>query len=152
MRFPFFRKTEFFSTEEKKKIVEAIGFAEKETSGEMRVFVESKNSYVDPMDRAKEVFYHLKMQETEHRNAVLLYIAIKDKQLALYGDKGIHEKVGDEFWNQAVKKMLAKFSSESVVSGIVDCLHQIGETLREKFPYDPSTNKNELPDEIVFGK
>ena len=66
--------------------MEAIRLAEKETSGEIRVFVESKNSFVDPIDRASEVFYKLKMQDTEHRNAVLLYIAIKDKQLALFAE------------------------------------------------------------------
>jgi uncharacterized membrane protein len=152
MRFPFFKKKEFFSTEEKKQIVEAIQLAEKETSGEVRVYVESNNPFVDPIDRAKEIFLKLKMQNTEHRNAVLLYIAIKDRQLSLFGDEGIHQKVGDDFWNDAVKNMIETFTSKNIPAGIVNCLKQIGDTLKEKFPYDASTDKNELPDDIVFGK
>jgi len=55
--------------------------------------VESRCRYVDPLDRAAEVFANLKMEQTDARNAVLVYVALKDRQLALLGDKGIHEKV-----------------------------------------------------------
>ena len=45
--FSLFKKKEFFSAEDKAQIVEAIHMAEKETSGEIRIYVESKNAYVD---------------------------------------------------------------------------------------------------------
>lgn len=149
--FPFFKKKEFFSAEEKDKIVNAIRAAERETSGEMRVYVESKNPMVDPIDRAGQVFFKLKMQDTEHRNGVLLYIAMKHKELALFGDEGIYKAVGQEYWNNAVKNMLSKFSSDNVCEGIVQCITMVGQTLKEKFPYSPTDDKNELPDDIVFG-
>ena len=93
--FPLFKKKQrqFFSAEDNSQIVDAIRLAEKETSGEIRIFVESKNSFVDPIDRAKEVFFQLKMQHTEHRNAVLLYIAMDHKELALFADEGIYQKL-----------------------------------------------------------
>jgi uncharacterized membrane protein len=149
--FPFFKKKDFFTLKEKEQIVEAIRLAELETSGEIRLYVESKNAYMDPVDRAKEIFYKLKMQDTEHRNAVLLYIAMKDKQLALYADEGIYNKAGADYWNNAVKSMLSHFTSDNITNGITHCIKEIGETLKEKFPYSPSDDKNELPDEIVFG-
>ena len=149
--FNFFKKKEFFSAADKEQIVEAIRMAEKETSGEIRIYVESKNAYVDAIDRAAEIFFKLKMQETEHRNAVLLYIAMKDQQLALYADEGIYQKAGAEYWNNAVKNMLAQFTKENISNGIEQCIAQIGQTLKEKFPYIPTEDKNELPDEIVFG-
>ena len=93
-----FKKKEFFSQEENEKIVQSIRDAEKCTSGEVRVFVESKCKFLDPLDRALEIFADLKMENTEDRNAVLVYVALKDRQLAVYADKGIHEKVGDQFW------------------------------------------------------
>jgi len=150
--FPLFKKKDFFSAAEQEQIVEAIRIAEKETSGEVRVYVESKNPFVDPVDRAAQVFYKLKMYDTEHRNAVLLYIATKHKELALFGDEGIFEKTGADYWNSAVKSMLAQFTRDNISGGIEQCILQVGRTLKEKFPYDPSTDKNELPDEIVFGK
>ena len=150
--FPFFKKREFFSAEDKAQIVEAIRMAEKETSGEIRIYVESKNPFVDPIDRAAEIFFKLKMQDTDHRNAVLLYIAMKHHELALFADEGIYQKAGAAYWDNAVKNMIAQFTKDNISNGIEQCVKQIGETLKEKFTYIPTEDKNELPDEIVFGK
>jgi uncharacterized membrane protein len=150
--FPLFKKAPFFTEAEKLRMVEAIRLAELNTSGEVRVYIESKNTYVDPMDRAAEVFYDLKMDKTNDRNAVLLYVAMVHKQLALFADEGIYNKVGEVFWRSVVKDMTTQFQAENVCDGIVQCIHQIGASLKEKFPYNSVTDKNELPDDIVFGK
>ena len=149
--FPFFKKKEFFSAREKEHIVEAIRIAEKETSGEIRVYIESKNPLVSPLERAKEIFVQLKMHETAQRNAVLIYIAMEHHELALFADEGFYEKVGKEFWEHAVKEMILHFKGNRISHGIEQCIKKIGHTLKEKFPYDASTDKNELPDDIVFG-
>jgi uncharacterized membrane protein len=146
------KKPTFFTAEEQAQIVKAIQASEKTTSGEIRIFVESKNPFVDPIDRASEIFFKLKMQNTVHRNAVLLYIAMNSKELALFADQGIYEKVGAAYWDNAVKNMLAQFQNESITKGIEDCVRMIGATLTEKFPYMGTEDKNELPDDIVFGK
>jgi uncharacterized membrane protein len=150
--FPFRKMKEFFSPADNEKIVQAIRNAEMRTNGEIRVFVEQKCRFIDAMDRAIEIFASLGMEKTEGRNAVLLYVALKDRQLAVYGDKGIHEKVGDEFWNNAVKKILAHFNQNDYAGGISNCVTEIGESLQQHFPFDKETDKNELPDEIIFGK
>ena len=133
--FSLFKKKEFFTATDKAQIVEAIRKAEKETSGEIRIYVESKNSYVDAIDRAAEIFFKLKMQETAHRNAVLLYIAMDHHELALFADEGIYQKAGAEYWNAAVKNMVAQFTKDNISNGIEQCIAQIGETLKEKFPF-----------------
>lgn len=150
--FPFFKKRDFFSDADKAQIVEAIRIAEKETSGEIRIYVESKNPFVEPIDRAAEIFFKLKMEQTDHRNAVLLYIAMDHHELALFADEGIYQKAGAEYWDNAVKNMTAQFTKHNISNGIEQCVLQIGATLKEKFPYIPTEDKNELPDEIVFGK
>ena len=142
----------FFSVKDNEQIVQAIRIAEKETSGEVRVYVESRNPFVNVMDRASEIFFQLKMDKTDDRNAVLLYIAIKDKELALFADEGIYKMVGADYWDHEVKNMIAQFSKENISNGIEQCVLHIGQTLKEKFPYNNATDKNELPDEIVFGK
>ncbi len=143
---------EFFSAEEKELMVQAIRNAERQTSGEIRLYVESRNPLVNVLERAAEVFWELKMEQTEERNAVLLYIAMKDKELALFGDEGIHQRVGAEYWNKEVKLMIAQFSNQSISAGIVQCINDIGQTLKEQFPYDAGTDKDELSNDIVFGK
>lgn len=150
--FSIFKKKDFFTQEEKQQITEAIRHAEKMTSGEVRVFVEGRCSYMDAIDRAAELFFNLQMQNTNDRNAVLLYIAMKDHQLAVFGDEGIHKKVGEEFWNAEVKKMITRFNRNNYAEGISEVVRDIGEALTKHFPYNNESDKNELPDDIVFGK
>ena len=147
-----FKKKEFFSAQDKEQIVEAIRMAEKETSGEIRIYVESKNPLVSTMDRAGEVFYNLKMDKTDNRNAVLLYMATKHKEIALFADEGIFKACGTDYWNSIVKNIIIDFKKEDIVTGVEKCIQSIGEALKEKFPYDNVSDKNELPDNIIFGK
>lgn len=149
---PFSKKKEFFSKEENEMIVQSIRDAEKQTSGEVRIFVESKCRFIDPLDRAVEIFTELKMDNTEHRNGVLFYIALKDKQLAIFADSGIHNAIGEQYWKDVVQHILVFFNKENYALGITECISKIGEALKAKFPYDAETDKNELPDEIIFGK
>lgn len=107
---------------------------------------------MDAIDRAEQVFFKLEMQKTDNRNAVLVYAALKDRQLAVFGDAGIHNRVGDEYWNKLVKKMITDFNKENYAEGIRQCVIDVGEALHEHFPYDNDTDKNELPDDIVFGR
>ena len=70
--FSFLKKNiEFFSPLEKQGIVAAVLNAEQRTSGEVRVFVESRCRYVDAMDRAFEIFDNLKMAQTKDRKSVV---------------------------------------------------------------------------------
>lgn len=146
------RKKQFFSEEENRLIVDAIHTAETSTSGEVRVYVESRCSWMDAIDRAAELFFGMHMEKTAQRNGVLVYVAVKDRQLAVFGDEGIHQKLGDPYWNKVVEEMLSKFDRNDHAKGIADCVLQIGEALRTHFPYDKQTDKNELPDDIVFGR
>jgi len=150
--FSLFKKKNFFSAEEQQLIIESIRNAERMTSGEVRVFVESKCSYMDAIDRAAELFFQLEMQKTDDRNAVLVYVAMKDRQLAVFGDEGIHKKVGNEYWNQEVQKMISNFNMENYAAGISEVVKDIGEALTKNFPFNNETDKNELPDDLVFGK
>lgn len=151
--FSLFKKNkQLFPEEDTRLIVKAIRQAEKSTSGEVRVFVENRCSWMDALDRAAELFFGLKMDKTELRNGVLVYIALKDHQLAVFGDEGIHRKVGSEYWNNIVKEMLASFNKHDYAKGIAECVIQIGDALHTHFPYERDTDKNELPDEIVFGR
>lgn len=149
---PFSKKKEFFSIEDNEMIVQAIRDAEKQTSGEVRVFVESHCRFIDPLDRAKEIFSQLKMEQTVLRNGVIFYVAIKDRQLAVFADSGIHAATGQQYWEDVVKYILSLFNNESYAIGIKECISKIGEALKNHFPYDEKTDKNELPDEIIFGK
>ena len=146
-----FPKKELLTDAEKQQLVQAIRNAERMTSGEIRVYVESRCKFVDPLDRAQEIFVQLGLEKTRLRNGVLLYFALKDKQYAIAGDKGIHEKVGKDFWKEKTHQMLAHFANGHLVAGIEACISEIGQALCIHFPHQ-GDDINELPDDIVEGR
>lgn len=150
--FSFFKQADYFSEEEKQRIIASIRAAEIQTSGEVRVYIESRCRFVDPLDRAAEIFWGLKMDHTDMHNAVLIYVAIRDHQYAVYADQGIYEKVGEKFWLEEVKAMYKHFQQNRVADAVAQVITDVGRALAYHFPYDSSIDKNELPDDIVFGK
>lgn len=151
-QFPFFRKRSIFSKEEQHAIVNAIQQAELQTSAEVRLYVESHCKPVNTLDRAAELFQQLKMQETKQKNAVLVYIAVKDRKYAVYADHGIHQELGSNFWDAEVKNMSRHFKALPPANALVEVIAEVGNALKNKFPFDSKNDTNELSNEIVFGK
>ncbi|HMG15070.1 MAG TPA: TPM domain-containing protein [Saprospiraceae bacterium] len=139
----------YFNEESKLSIKEAIERAEKQTSGEICVFLD-KRCKTDPFEKALEHFHKLKMTETKLRNGALIYIATEDKVFAILGDQGIHEKVGQEFWDQSKAIMKEHFMMGEVTTGIVKAIDQIGEALKMYFPYEEG-DVNELANDVITG-
>ena len=139
----------FFNKQQEEYIIDAIQEAEKVTSGEIRVHLERKLKGT-VLETATKVFAKLNMHKTELRNGVLIFIAPRQKQFAIIGDKGINEKVPNGFWDDVRDVMQKQFRAERFVEGICDGVQLIGEKLREHFPYQKN-DENELPDDISYG-
>ncbi|WP_298781982.1 TPM domain-containing protein [uncultured Polaribacter sp.] len=140
---------EFLTKEEEEEIVSAIRIAEKNTSGEVRVHIES-SSKIDHYKRALEVFYLLEMENTKDANAVLIYVAVNDKKFVIYGDKGIDKVVPKDFWNSTKDAIQAQFKSGNFKQGIIDGILKAGLELKTHFPYQ-TDDVNELSNEISKG-
>ena len=140
---------DFLTKEEEQEIVEAIGIAEKNTSGEIRVHIEKENT-IAAIDRAVEVFHHLNMEKTKERNGVIIYVAVKSKHFAIYGDKGIHDIVGNDFWNSTKDVMANHFKNGNFKQGLIDGILKAGEQLKSHFPHQDD-DTNELSNEISKG-
>lgn len=137
------------SNQDVAQLKSAIAAAEKRTSGEIRLFIED-SSADEPLDRAAYLFGELEMHKTDLRNGVLIYLAFVDRKFSIIGDKGLHEKVGDTFWDDIKGKMLANFKEGKIVHGLQVAIHEAGEALRTHFPFEKG-DTNELSDDIVFG-
>jgi len=141
-----------FTKEEETRIVQAIRAAERRTSGEIRVFVEDFCDRDHPVERAAEVFQLFGMFNTKARNGVMIYLAEKSHQFALWGDTGIHERVGFQFWEAEKRILREHLQRDEAADGMCLVIEQIGERLHEHFPAaDDDKNENELPDEIIYG-
>lgn len=146
----FSKNDSFLSGEQKAHIVAAIREAEQNTNGEIRVHLESSCGEKEALERAQEVFVNLKMNLTENRNAAILYIAYKDRKFAVYGDEGIHQKVGSDYWSETSNLLHDYFSKSEFEAGIIAAVRSIGEKLKTFFPY-LKNDKNELSDEVSEG-
>lgn len=140
---------EFFTSAEEQQVIEAIKSAEKNTSGEIRVHIE-KTTDKDPLERAKEVFYELKMNETEAQNGVLFYVATESHHFAILGDKGINDVVPPGFWDSEKELVLSHFKKREFAQGLELGILEAGKKLKEFFPYQ-ADDSNELSDEISKG-
>jgi len=140
---------EFLTKEEEQEIVEAIRMAEKETSGEIRIHIEKTTSKA-PFDRALEVFSFLKMNQTELKNGVLIYLAVKDKKFVICGDKGINDRVEVDFWDSTKELMANHFKNGNFKQGLIDGITMASEQLQKYFPY-LENDSNELSNEISKG-
>ena len=140
---------DFLTKEEEQEIVEAIRVAEKETSGEIRVHIE-KTASIAVYDRAMEVFHMLKMDQTQLKNGVLIYVAVKDKAFVICGDKGINDVVTPDFWNCTKDIMASHFKTGNFKQGLIDGILRAGEQLKNYFPWEHG-DTNELSNEISKG-
>ena len=104
----------------------------------------------DPLERAKEVFHFLKMDETELHNGVLFYVAVDDKKFSILGDKGIDKLVPETFWDSIRDIVLAKFKKGEYANGLKLGIMEAGNKLKQFFPYQKDDN-NELHDSISLG-
>lgn len=141
--------SKFFTKEDKGIIKKAILNAEVDTSGEIRVHIES-NCKGEVLDRAAYLFKQLKMEKTNLRNGVLIYLAIDAKKFAIIGDEGINKEVPENFWEETKKLMANHFMQGEFVQGLTAGITQAGEKLKKHFPYLVD-DINELSDDISFG-
>jgi uncharacterized membrane protein len=144
------RTKEFLSKLEHDQIVRAIRDAESKTSGEIRVFVQRGKLDGDPLPAAQRRFHRLGMQNTPERNAVLIFVAPRAHKFAIIGDKGIHQKCGEDLWQRLVNQMREHFRNEKFSEAISDAIREIGDALAAHFPRR-STSTDGLPDEVVEG-
>src|SRR5438552_16664965 len=142
------RTKEFLSKVEHDRIVHAICEAESKTSGEIRVYVQRGKLSGDPLTAAQKKFHQLGMHKTRKQNAVLIFVAPRAHKFAVVGDKAIHEKCGEEFWQRVVDVMRTHFQNEKFSHAIVEAVEEIGKLLATYFP-KKSRSSNELRDEIV---
>ena len=147
--FPFslFQKPLLSATDEE-RVIQAIRQAERSTSGEIRVHLIARMKG-DILSVAAQAFKKLGMHKTESRNGVLICVSMRDRQFAIIGDSGIHEKVGAGFWDEVRDEMQQHFRKGDIPLALISGIARAGEKLKEHFPYRDG-DKNELNDKPSY--
>jgi uncharacterized membrane protein len=132
------------------RVKAAIEQAELQTSGEIVVSVASY-FWGNIHKVARQTFSRLGVSRTAARNGVLFFIVPSRRTFVVLGDQGIHEKVGQEFWERVASRLAEHFRDGEFTEGLIHGIEEVGRQLAAFFPYDRSTDTNELPDNIDFG-
>ena len=141
-----------FSEQDFTAITEAVVRAEATTSAEIRVHLERRVHRLpwrrsDALRRARRVFAHLGMHQTAEHHGVLIYLAVEDRKLAIVGDEGIHQRVGDSYWEGVRDAMVAMLRDGRAIDAVLSGIAAVGRVLAEHFPRRPD-DKNELSDQV----
>jgi uncharacterized membrane protein len=142
-------RKQLFRIVDREKVKEAIQKAELRTSGEICVSVAS--FFWGSVEKAaNKAFARLGVARTKERNGVLFFIVPSRRKFVVLGDRGIHEHVGQEFWNRVSEVVSVKFRDGDFTGGLIKGIEEIGEQLAAHFPYDPAMDKDELSDDVDF--
>lgn len=150
MRPRFMTRKALLRAIDSRQIEEAIREAERRTSGEIRVSV-SRFFWGDVRRVAERAFVRLGMTATDQRNGILFFIVPSRRRFVILGDEGIHAKVGQEFWDRVAAAVSEHLRAGNFTLGLVRGIETVGEQLARHFPFDPTTDANELSNEIDFG-
>lgn len=141
----------FWETLDREAIAAAIREAEARSLGEIRVHVH-RGRVSDPRAEAERTFFRLGMEKTRGRTGCLIFVAPEERAFAVIGDAGVHEKVGDSFWQNARDAAALHFSAGRFTEGLVEAVRRLGDVLAQHFPASPGEgNPNELPDAVSEG-
>jgi uncharacterized membrane protein len=145
----FISKQKLLDLIDDERIRAAIAAAEKQTSGEIRVSV-SRFFWGNVRHAAEKAFTRLGMRATKDRNGILFFVVPSRRAFAIIGDEGIHQKVGQEFWEKLVGAMAADFMAGKFNEGLIQAIEAAGRSLGAHFPFQGEKDVNELSDDIDF--
>jgi len=137
------------SDDDLEAVARAVAETEGHTSAEVRVHLDHSCDG-DPLQQAIKVFERLGMHKTAARNGVLVYVSVTDRKLAVIGDRGIHERVGEAYWQGLVAAVRERMRQQQARDGLIHAIAEVGTELGRHFPRRPD-DTNELSDQASLG-
>lgn len=138
----------FLTEKETEQVANTIKEAENQTSAEIKLVV-ARHCWIDIKSKAAHIFKKFGLDTTKQRNCVLILLITTNREFLIYGDQGIHEKVGQDFWEDTSNQVINKFEAGAFGDGICEGIKLIGEKLAYYFPYQ-ADDKNEVSDEVAY--
>lgn len=138
------------------EIADAIAAGECTHQGEVRVAFESRLGPwavlqgLDAPTRARQVFTHLRVWDTEHNSGVLFYVLMAEHRIEIVADRGIARRVTPAEWSAICARMRDCFARGEWREGALQGIADAHDLLRQHFPGDGVERLDELPDRPVM--
>ncbi len=98
---------------------------------------------------AMEQFLAHGLHTTQDRTGVLIFAALSDHQVEIVADEGIHSKVDQAVWGDAVEALALRMKNGDPAGGFEAAIGLCSDVLAEHFP-PRTTNPNEIGDRLVL--
>lgn len=115
------------------KVRDAIHTAESSTTAKIHVLLGERFGG-STLKHATTLFKRAGLDRSKERNGVLFFVAPHRREFAVVGDAGIHERVGQEFWDRVVAAMSERIKQDDLTAGLVHGIEAAGAQLRQHFP------------------
>jgi putative membrane protein len=115
----------------------------------VRVLLDERLMAEEVREAAQAAFLRHGLVDTRDRTGVLVFVSLLERRVQILADRGIHEKVGEVYWQSEVDKIAAGLGAGHPVEVLVESIRGIGATLRAHFPIKPD-DKDELPNQLRF--
>mgnify|MGYP005815438475 CR=1 FL=1 len=113
----------------------------------LRVIVPRARVAQSVLARAEREFLEHGIFETRRRAGVLILVSELEHHVVILGDRGIHEHVHVEGWEQHVAHIVQAIKQGRAASGISDVIDALGATLASVLPRG-ADDRNELDDTV----
>ena len=137
----------FLTSEESAEVSRAVAESESHTSAEIKLLI-VRHCWSDIYQKAGRLFRKHGLDKTAGRNAVMVMLVTTNRQFIIYGDRGIHERVGEGYWRHVRDDMARGLKTGRVREALCGAISEIGRTLAEHFPAREG-DVNELPDGVA---
>jgi uncharacterized membrane protein len=123
----------FLEQVDEDQVIAAIAAAELKTHARIHVFV-SHRKHQDVLHAAQTEFHRLGLDQIKESDGVLIYLAPRQQGFAVLGGRAIHQRCGEEFWQQVTAEMTEHFRQANYTAGVVHGIGRAGAMLAEHFP------------------
>lgn len=135
------------SREELDRLSAKIAAAEQITSAELRLVL-TTSSWLGLRNKAERLFRKYGLDKSAQRNAVMILVDTRSRELLIYGDDGVHQRVDETFWSDVRDAMIDELRAGRLAEGLAAGIRIVGEKLAVLFPAS-GNDRNEIANDVI---
>ncbi|MEN3275999.1 MAG: hypothetical protein V7631_1789 [Massilia sp.] len=99
--------------------------------------------------RARDLFAHYRVWDTEENCGVLVYVNLADHKVEIVADRGVGKVIGAREWQAICRTMTRGFAEGRYHDSTIAALGELNALLQAHYP-DDGSSRNQLSDKPVM--